>query len=83
MAEIWWKSDATLAPLHFFCTLVLDRSGDDVGLKFCSGQIGSLDFGVSLVLDPSVDPPLKEKSLFEGLCNSSTVKEYWGLIYYV
>ena len=59
-SEIWQESDATLAPLHSFIpwtwTWTLVQTPCDQ--FFCSQSIGSLDFGVSVVLDPKVNPPL-------------------------
>ena len=57
--EIWQENDATLMPLRFFKswtqTQVLVNSLDP---KLCSQPIRSLNFKVSLVLDPSVNLPL-------------------------
>ena len=50
-----WESDAT----SFLHALDPDPypSVNSSGPKNCSQPILSLDFGVSLVLDPSVNPP--------------------------
>ena len=50
--EIWWKSDTTSA-MSVFHTLDSLLSVNSLGLKFWCQPIVSLDFGVSLVLDPS------------------------------
>ena len=57
--EIWRESDATLGPLHY----------SYLGPRpyFCSRPIGLLDFGVVLVLDPSVNPPLVILVLWLGI----------------
>lgn len=45
-AEIWWESEATLAPIHFFHTLHLGPgpSLKSFGPKFYSQTLGSLIF---------------------------------------
>ena len=60
MAEMWWESDATLAPVYFFIPWDLDPDPrvNSLGASFFYGAIGSLDFGVSFVLDPSLNLPL-------------------------
>lgn len=45
-----------------FHTLDSDPSGNSLGPKFCSGPIGSLDFGVSLVLVFGLTPTLVGQS---------------------
>ena len=55
-AEIWHGSDATLAPLHYFHTLVPDPTTvNSLGPKFCSEPVGSFYFATSLILNPSVN----------------------------
>jgi hypothetical protein len=54
---LYLSSDATLTPLHFLHALDLDPSVNSLGPKFWSKPIEALDFGVSLILDPTVNPP--------------------------
>ena len=55
LAEKWCRISATS---FFFHALIPNLRVNSFGPKFCSWPIGSLDFWVSLVLDPSVNPPL-------------------------
>jgi hypothetical protein len=54
--------EATLAPLTLDLDLGmdLDLGVNSLGPKYCSPPIQSLGFRVSLILDPSVNPPLLE-----------------------
>ena len=52
--DIWQESDIALAPLYFICTLNVDTIIKSLDPKNFTWLIGSLDFGLSLVLEPSV-----------------------------
>ena len=52
--EIWSKSDAMLNNTSFCHNLDHDPNINSLGPKFGSRPIGSLGYGVSLVLDPNV-----------------------------
>lgn len=53
-ADISQERDFTLAPLYFIRTSDMDPSVNSLDPKKFARLIGSLDFGLSLVLEPSV-----------------------------
>jgi hypothetical protein len=55
----------------FLHDLDLDLGGNSLGVNLCSQAIGSLDFGVSLVLDCSVNPSKINPSKILQTTNSS------------
>lgn len=56
-AESWHESDATIEPLHFFRTLDPYSSITSLGPKLHFWPTPPFNFGVSLTLDPTIDPP--------------------------
>lgn len=56
-AESWQESDATIAPLHFFRTLDPYSSITSLGPKLHFWPTPPFNFGVSLTLNPTIDPP--------------------------
>ena len=56
VVQVSRKNDVTLAPLCF-SYLGSGSQCNSLGPRFCSQPIRSINFGVSLVLGPSVNPP--------------------------
>jgi hypothetical protein len=87
-ADILQESGFTLAPLYFICTLDVDPSVNSLDPKKFAWLIGSLDFGLSLVLEPSVGLCLIGAHVLHGmeystwlvskLEHQSDIGTWWG-----
>lgn len=73
--EIWQENDSTLTPLHFFIPLDPNLDANPFDSEFCSQLIRSLNFGVFLVLKPSLNPPLIQSWDPIGLNHQQTCEE--------